>query len=55
VAPTVVIVDDSEDFLDSAAALLNDEGFKVVGCVMDARVAVMEVRRLRPAVVLLDI
>jgi DNA-binding NarL/FixJ family response regulator len=55
VAPTVVIIDDSEDFLDSAAGLLSDEGFVVVGCVADGAVAVEEVRRLRPAVVLLDI
>ena len=54
-APTVVIVDDSEDFLDSAAGLLGDEGFEVVGCVADVAAAVEVVRRLRPAVVLLDI
>jgi CheY-like chemotaxis protein len=55
VASTVVIIDDSEDFLDSAAGLLNEEGFEVVGCVADAAAAIEEVRRLRPAVVLLDI
>jgi DNA-binding NarL/FixJ family response regulator len=50
-----VIIDDSEDFLDSASVLLNEEGFAVVGCVADAAAAIDEVRRLRPEVVLLDI
>jgi DNA-binding NarL/FixJ family response regulator len=55
VVPTVVIIDDSDDFLVSAAGLLNEEGFHVVGCVMDPSTAVDEVRRLQPSVVLLDI
>jgi hypothetical protein len=49
VALTLMIIDDSEDFLDSAAGLLNDEGFDVIGCVADPSVAVEEVRRLQPA------
>lgn len=51
----MVIIDDSDDFLVSAAGLLNEEGFLVVGCVADPAIAVDEVRRLRPSVVLLDI
>ena len=53
--PTVVIVDDSLDFLSSASGLLTDEGFVVLGCVVDAATALDEVRRLRPSVVLVDI
>jgi two-component system, NarL family, nitrate/nitrite response regulator NarL len=55
VVPTVVIIDDSDDFLTSAAGMLNEEGFRVVGCLADPTFAVAEVRRLRPSVVLLDI
>lgn len=51
----MVIIDDSTDFLVSAAGMLNEEGFVVVGCVADAASAVDAVRRLRPSVVLLDI
>jgi DNA-binding NarL/FixJ family response regulator len=53
--PTVVIVDDSQDFLSSASGLLTEEGFVVVGCVADATTAIDAVRRLRPSVVLVDI
>lgn len=52
---TVLIVDDHEDFRRSATALLDAEGFDVVGAVADGRAVVEAVRRLRPAVVLLDI
>lgn len=55
VVPTVVIIDDSDDFLASAAGMLNEEGFLVVGCVADPSIAVDEVGRLQPSVVLLDI
>jgi DNA-binding NarL/FixJ family response regulator len=55
VLPTVVIIDDSHDFLVAAAGLLNEEGFDVVGCVEDPAAAVDEVWRLRPSLVLLDI
>ena len=40
--PTILIVDDSPDFLASAAAMLNDEGFDVVACVSDATRALAE-------------
>jgi DNA-binding NarL/FixJ family response regulator len=55
VVPTVVIIDDSDDFLVSAAGLLNEEGFDVVGCVANPAAAIDEVRRLQPSLVLLDI
>ena len=54
-APTVVIVDDHADFREAAAALLEAEGFTVVGEAADGRSALAEVERLRPQVVLLDV
>ncbi len=53
--PTLLIVDDNMEFLASAEAMLSEEGFDVVGCVSDASLAIEEVRRLHPAVVLLDV
>ena len=53
--PTLLIVDDNVEFLASAEAMLGEEGFDVVGCISDASRAVDEVRRLQPAVVLLDV
>ena len=53
--PTLLIVDDNVEFLASAEAMLSEEGFDVVGCVSDASIAIEEVRRLQPAVVLLDV
>ena len=52
---TVLIVDDHEAFRESAAALLEAEGFDVVGQAADGPKAVAEVERLQPEVVLLDI
>lgn len=52
---TVLIVDDHEDFRRSATALLDAEGFEVVGAVADGGAVVEAVERLRPEVVLLDI
>jgi DNA-binding NarL/FixJ family response regulator len=52
---TVLIVDDHEAFRESAAALLEAEGFEVVGQAADGPKAVAEVERLQPEVVLLDI
>ena len=50
-----MIVDDNLEFLASAEVMLGEEGFDVVGCISDASRAVDEVRRLQPAVVLLDV
>jgi DNA-binding NarL/FixJ family response regulator len=55
VRTTVLIVDDHDVFRDSARALLEAEGFAVVGVAADAAAAVAAVERLRPEVVLLDI
>jgi DNA-binding NarL/FixJ family response regulator len=52
---TVLIVDDHADFRASARALLEAEGFDVVGEAATGDEAVVEVERVRPDVVLLDI
>lgn len=52
---TLMIVDDSPEFLVSAGAMLAEEGFEVVAAISDATQVVPEVRRLGPAVVLVDI
>lgn len=51
----MLIVDDQADFREAAAALLEAEGFDVVGAVEDGAAALVAVARLRPAVVLLDL
>jgi DNA-binding NarL/FixJ family response regulator len=53
--PTVLIVDDHPAFRGSASALLEAEGFSVVGEAADGDEAIAAVERLRPQVVLLDI
>jgi CheY-like chemotaxis protein len=53
--PTVLIVDDHEAFRESASALLEAEGFAVLGEAADGGAALVESDRLRPDVVLLDI
>ena len=55
VRPTVLIVDDHADFRASARALLEAEGFDVVGEAAGGEEAIGEVDRLRPDVVLLDV
>jgi DNA-binding NarL/FixJ family response regulator len=55
VLQTVLIVDDFTGFRRSARALLEDEGFEVVGEACDGPTALAEVERLSPAVVLLDV
>lgn len=55
VRPTVLIVDDHEAFRSSARALLEAEGFDVVGEAADGQEAVEAVAALRPDIVLLDI
>jgi DNA-binding NarL/FixJ family response regulator len=54
-AETVLIVDDHAPFRALARALLQFEGFEVVGEAADARSALDAVARLRPSVVVLDV
>jgi DNA-binding NarL/FixJ family response regulator len=55
VAPTLLIVDDHAGFRSFARALLESEGYAVVGEAADGVSAVAAVRRLDPSIVLLDI
>jgi DNA-binding NarL/FixJ family response regulator len=52
---SVLIVDDHASFRRAARALLQGNGFEVVGDSEDAASALAAVARLRPAIVLLDI
>jgi DNA-binding NarL/FixJ family response regulator len=52
---TVLIVDDHPAFRSLARALLESEGFAVVGEAGDGAAAIAAVETLRPAVVLLDV
>jgi DNA-binding NarL/FixJ family response regulator len=53
--PTVLIVDDHPSFRASARAILEEDGFTVVGEAADAAGAVEAIARLQPEVVLLDV
>jgi DNA-binding NarL/FixJ family response regulator len=53
--PSVLIVDDHAEFRRAARALLDAEGYEVVGEAVDGASAIREARRLRPALVVLDI
>jgi CheY-like chemotaxis protein len=53
--PTVLIVDDHGAFRASATALLEAEGFAVVGEAADGGGAIAQAERLQPQIVLLDI
>ncbi len=55
VRPTLLIVDDHPEFRESATALLEAEGFAVIGEAADGDEAIAAVERLRPEVVLVDI
>jgi DNA-binding NarL/FixJ family response regulator len=52
---TVVVVDDHAGFRRAASALLELEGFAVVGEAEDGSSAVAMIRQLRPQLVLLDV
>jgi DNA-binding NarL/FixJ family response regulator len=54
-ARTVLIVDDHEPFRERARALLQADGFEVVGEAADGETAVEAAHRLAPQVVLLDV
>ena len=54
-ARTVLIVDDHPSFRATARALLETEGYEVVGEAADGSGAVAEAERLRPQLVLLDV
>ncbi|MDQ5834642.1 MAG: response regulator transcription factor, partial [Actinomycetota bacterium] len=51
----MLIVDDHEEFRASARALLEAEGFEVVGEAADGTEAIEAIDALRPAIVLLDV
>jgi DNA-binding NarL/FixJ family response regulator len=53
--PKVLIVDDHAAFRESASALLEAEGFDVVGEAADGESAIAEVERIRPEIALVDI
>jgi CheY-like chemotaxis protein len=55
VAWSLLIVDDHADFRAGARALLELDGFRVLGEAADGESALEAVRRLRPQVVLLDV
>jgi DNA-binding NarL/FixJ family response regulator len=52
---TVLIVDDHDGFRAGARALLEADGFEVLGEAADGAAALEAFRRLRPEVVLLDV
>jgi DNA-binding NarL/FixJ family response regulator len=55
VLPTVLIVDDHADFRSYARAVLQADGYKVVGEAQDGASALVAARALRPGLVLLDV
>ena len=52
---TVLIVDDHPSFRASARAILEADGFEVIGEAENGTAGLAELRRLRPDVVLLDV
>ena len=52
---TVLIVDDHPSFRSFARALLQAEGYRVIGEAGDGSSGIREIRRLRPDLVLLDV
>jgi DNA-binding NarL/FixJ family response regulator len=55
VSRSVLIVDDHEEFRRSARALLEAEGFEVIGEAADGASALIRAARLHPRLVLLDV
>jgi two-component system nitrate/nitrite response regulator NarL len=55
VGPRVLIVDDHADFRAFARALLDADGFEVVGEAHDGASALAAARSLKPSLVLLDV
>ena len=55
VTQTVLIVDDHPSFRASARAILEADGFTVIGEAENGTAGLAELRRLRPDVVLLDV
>src|SRR6188472_43577 len=55
VTQTVLIVDDHPSFRASARAILEADGFEVIGEAENGTAGLAELRRLRPDVVLLDV
>lgn len=53
--PTVLIVDDNATYRESARALLEADGYSVVGAAASGEEAIVAIERLRPEIVLLDI
>jgi DNA-binding NarL/FixJ family response regulator len=53
--PTVLIIDDHPSFRASARALLESDGFEIVGEAADGASALAAIDELRPEVILLDI
>jgi DNA-binding NarL/FixJ family response regulator len=53
--PTIVIVDDSGDYVEAARALLESEGWTVLGSASTTAEAVEICARLQPDVVLVDL
>jgi DNA-binding NarL/FixJ family response regulator len=52
---TVLVVDDEPFFADALAAMLQDDGFDVVGIETNGEAAVAAVERLGPDVVMMDL
>src|SRR5262249_54852148 len=55
VTPTLLIVDDHPSFRSTARALLEADGFEVLGEAVDGAGAIEAARRLQPEVMLLDV